>query len=985
MAHAAAGSIVPQIEALFDGCSVSGLTDGQLLERFTARRDAAGEAAFAALVARHGPMVLGVCHRFLGDRHHAEDAFQAVFFVLARKARSIRDPNLVGTWLYGVAVRTARKAKVRLARQRRHEEGDAMRRPGLGSSVRAVPMAPPADEPVLAREQAEALHDEIDRLPQSFRLPVVLCYFEGLSLDEAAGRLRWPAGTVGSRLARARDKLRRGLTRRGVVLPAAAMAAALNSKSASARVSTLLCDTTTRAAIRFAAGQTAGEAASALAQEVLRSMLLHKLKVTVLALLALAAVATGAGFLTHSLAMMKDEPKRSPIGQQPATLAAKPEGVSQAPAAGRMFVTGRVLDPQGKPVPNAAVMVYARLKLFERPIGFVSQGPLAISQTRCDGSGRFRIDAPRTSSSRQDLLGITALASGYGIGWGELDPDAEQPTIDVALRPEQVIQGRLFDVQGQPARGVKVSIANVLRSSHGETEGPNLFPHPPKDLPAWPEPATSDADGRFTLRGLGRELLVALTVDDPRFASHFTRIETTGGTVFESRPGIRVPAVKLDAGADPKKLTIALPPAQIITGRVTYADSGKPVPHAPLSVSASAKGSGGSRSTHFEADGEGRFRVNPSPGDRFSLTTQSPDGQPYLSVSKRIDWPKGAVEQSVDLSLPRGVVIGGKVTEEGSGKPVAGAVVRFTPYEHASSNPSSSSVPSATGSDGSFRLAAPPGPGYVVTQGPSDDYVLREMGVHGGVYVAKPGSRRFYAHAYTFLDLKPDSAGQEINVVLRRGMTVKVRVVGPDDRPVQDATVISRVILMTPPTGGWRFWSFRNLGRVRDGRFELHGLDPDTEVPVFFLDSRHELGATAHLTGKSAAGGPVTVRLERCGTVKARLVGPGGKPVERYRLPSTAMIVTPGAIFKPTDERAGRLFADEVSLSGLDPTRYKTHPSSDAQGRVVLSALIPGATYRFADTTTYRDPGGPFIRKEFTIKPGETLDLGDILIAKPPG
>jgi len=978
MAQAAAGSIVPQIEALFEGCSVSGLTDGQVLERFTARRDVVGEAAFAALVARHGPMVLGVCHRFLGDRHHAEDAFQAVFLVLARKARSIRDPNLVGTWLYGVAIRTARKAKVRLARQRRHEEGDAMRLPGLGSSVPAEPMAPPADEPVLAREQAQALHDEIDRLPRSFRVPVVLCYFEGLTIDEVARRLRWPAGTVGSRLARARDKLRRGLTRRGVVLPAAVMAAVLNPKSASARVSSLLCDTTTKAAIRFAAGHAAGEAASGLAQEVLRSMLLHKLKFTVMALLALAAVATSAGFLTHSLTMMKDEPKRSPIGQQ-ATLAAKPVGASQAPAPGRMFVTGRVLDPQGKPVPNAAVMVYARLKLFERPIGFELHGPAVITHTRCDGSGRFRIDAPRTSSSRQDVVGITALASGYGIGWVELDPDAEQPTIDVALRPEQVIQGRLFDVQGQPARGVKVSIAFVLRSSQGVPEGPNFFAHPPKDLPAWPEPATTDADGRFTLRGLGRELLVELRVDDPRFASHFTRIETGGG-VFTSPFGI-IPAVKLDAGSDPKKLTMALPPAQVITGRVTYADSGKPVPHAPLEVTASATG----HSTDFETDGEGRFRVNPSPGDRFYLATQSPDGQPYLSVWKRIDWPKGAVEQSVDLSLPRGVVIGGKVTEEGSGKPVAGAVVRFTPYKNANTNPSSSSVPSATGSDGSFRLAAPPGPGYVVTQGPSDDYVLRELGAKGTDYVAQPGRQRFYAHAYTFLDLKPESAGQEVNVVIRRGMTVKVRVVGPDDRPVPDATVISRVILMTPPVGGWRIWYGRYFGHVRDGRFELHGLDSDTAVPVFFLDSRHELGATAHLSGKSAAAGPVTIRLWRCGTVKARVVGPGGKPVAGYRGPSPTMIVTPGARLDSKQEKAELQPPELFPLTVLDPTRYEFPPLSDAQGRVVFPALIPGATYRFYDTTTNRDPGGPFIRKEFTVKPGETLDLGDILIAKPPG
>ena len=114
MANLLTTSVVRQLETLFDGGSVAGLSDRQLLERFVTRRDPAGEAAFAALVARHGPMVLHVCRQLLGDRHHAEDAFQAVFLVLARQARSIRDPDLLGNWLYGVALRTARKAQGRL-------------------------------------------------------------------------------------------------------------------------------------------------------------------------------------------------------------------------------------------------------------------------------------------------------------------------------------------------------------------------------------------------------------------------------------------------------------------------------------------------------------------------------------------------------------------------------------------------------------------------------------------------------------------------------------------------------------------------------------------------------------------------------------------------------------------------------------------------------------------------------------------------------
>ncbi len=142
MAQAMTTSVVRQLGSLFEGGSAAGLSDRQLIERFIAGRDSlAAEAAFAALVARHGPMVLGVCQQLLGDRHDAEDAFQAVFLVLARRARSVRDPDLLSNWLYGVALRTARKARGRLTRLRQNEEDRAVnrsrgvlgrrRRPGL--------------------------------------------------------------------------------------------------------------------------------------------------------------------------------------------------------------------------------------------------------------------------------------------------------------------------------------------------------------------------------------------------------------------------------------------------------------------------------------------------------------------------------------------------------------------------------------------------------------------------------------------------------------------------------------------------------------------------------------------------------------------------------------------------------------------------------------------------------------------------------------
>jgi DNA-directed RNA polymerase specialized sigma24 family protein len=174
MARVATLSVVRQLETLFEGGSVAGLSDRQLLERYMAGgRDPSGEAAFAALVGRHGPMVLGVCRQLLGDVQHAEDAFQAVFLILARKARSIRDPDLLGNWLYGVATRTARCQRNQINCRRRREEGDAMKGrgagPGGGSGALTEPTAPPADRPVIDREQAKAIHDEVNCLPRAFR------------------------------------------------------------------------------------------------------------------------------------------------------------------------------------------------------------------------------------------------------------------------------------------------------------------------------------------------------------------------------------------------------------------------------------------------------------------------------------------------------------------------------------------------------------------------------------------------------------------------------------------------------------------------------------------------------------------------------------------------------------------------------------------------------------------------------------------------
>jgi RNA polymerase sigma factor (sigma-70 family) len=294
-------AVLPHLRRLFAG-NGDGPSDPQLLERFLARRD---EDAFAALVRRHGPMVFAVCRRLLPDPHDAEDAFQATFLVLVRKARSLGRPERLGNWLYGVACRTAMKARGHNARRRQCEQ-----------PLADVPTAGGVAE-LVWRELRPVLDEELNRLPEKYRTPVVLCCLEGVSKREAARRLGWPAGTLSTRLHRAREILRGRLTRRGLALSAGVVAVALSRGTVPAAVPTTLAAATATAASRIAAGQAAAVPAPvlALAEGVLRAMWWNKLKVAAAALLAAVLLAAGIG------------------GAMPRTPAAAPEAEAKAPAA----------------------------------------------------------------------------------------------------------------------------------------------------------------------------------------------------------------------------------------------------------------------------------------------------------------------------------------------------------------------------------------------------------------------------------------------------------------------------------------------------------------------------------------------------------------------------------------------------------------------------------------------------------------------------
>lgn len=259
------------------------VTDGELLSRFLAGRDRAAEIAFAALAARHGSMVLRVCEQILANHDDALDAFQATFLVLVLKADSVRKRDSVASWLHGVALRVARRARADAALRRTFER----RRAEMASAP-----VPDIDD---ARP---GLSEEIDRLPEKFRQPVVLCYLEGLTTELAAQRLGCPKGTVLSRLARAKERLRVQLVRRGLAVPAALAGASLATPSAVA-LPTALLDSTTRAVMGLAASNgTASTVAATLARVALRAMLAAKIKLVAASLLVLG-VAFAAAWGVH--------------------------------------------------------------------------------------------------------------------------------------------------------------------------------------------------------------------------------------------------------------------------------------------------------------------------------------------------------------------------------------------------------------------------------------------------------------------------------------------------------------------------------------------------------------------------------------------------------------------------------------------------------------------------------------------------------------
>jgi RNA polymerase sigma factor (sigma-70 family) len=435
-----------QLRTLFGVGTSTGLDDGQLLEQFVDSRD---EVAFAALVARHGPLVLGACRRLLTDPADVEDAFQATFLVLVRKASSLRDRRLLGTWLYKVADRVALRARA-------------------GSDKRTMPspeeVAPGPAEDLVRRELRAVIDEEILRLPWLYRQPVVLCYLEGLTHEEAARQLGCPLGTVNSRLATARLRLRVRLSRRGLAPSAVLVGAASQTGSARTAVPTTLLQVTLQAAQRVVNGSAVAGVASTtvavLTEGVLRAMITAKIQIAATGILALGLTVASLGLLPQGAtgeqqsradatiaaprsAAQNDEP------QQPV----KPDEAANGTDA-EVPVRGKVLMPDGSPAVGATVEA------------MTSEEPPIIARTNDTGQfqlqGVFGLGSRLHASSADGRHQIMLLVSSAAVRSAFTSP------IELSLAPALTHEVIVLSV-GRPVEGAHVVGGGQKFRVHGVT------------------------------------------------------------------------------------------------------------------------------------------------------------------------------------------------------------------------------------------------------------------------------------------------------------------------------------------------------------------------------------------------------------------------------------------------------------------------------------------------------------------------------------
>ncbi|MGE3819911.1 MAG: sigma-70 family RNA polymerase sigma factor [Isosphaeraceae bacterium] len=560
-----------RIESLWRLGAVGGLGDGPLLDRFLSGDPAAAAVAFEVIVNRHGPMVLGLCQRTLGNVHDAEDAAQAAFLVLARRARGVRQREDLAPWLHGVARKIARRARADAAKRRRRE----------------VPLVAEPSAPDDRAGLWADLHDALDRLPDRERTPVILCHLEGLSQDEAAARLGWPLRTLQRRLTEGRARLRDRLSRGGVTAPMAT--AFLNQAPPVVEPASAWSLATARAAVGFAKTRTPTltSSAASLARGVLKTMFWNELRrvVVVSALAGSAALGLARGF-------SQTKPTDPPPTEKPADAPVRRAFEGEAPDSATWHTAGVVVldDATGKPIEGATLRVLEYVGFRFHDFATDANGRVRFEYPDPDGSGAFlEVRKPGYVPQRHTVGGLMGAPA-----------DA---TVTFRLRTGITIGGSVVNAAGEPVAGAKVVVTVTGYAI-------------PRTRPALEEkteitfdvPVTTDVEGRWTCSEVSPDAdKVNLQILHPDYVS--------GGPTTIGGPGLRSPGIEvLKARTDRQVLKSGV----TVTGRVTDSE-GEPLAGATVTDT-----TGGLSFIEFlreaTTDADGRFQFHFEEGERLTLT-----------------------------------------------------------------------------------------------------------------------------------------------------------------------------------------------------------------------------------------------------------------------------------------------------------------------------------------------------------------------------
>ncbi len=968
MASATFGTALRHLRDLFGTGTVGGLEDGQLLARYSSAKD---EVAFEALVARHGPMVLATCRAVLRNEHDVEDAFQTTFLVLATKAHSIRGGDGLGGWLHRVAYRAAVTASVE-ARKRPRKEAEALAM-APGDADRSA--RPPHDD------LQPILHEEINRLPDSQRLPVVLCDLEGLSYGQAAGQLRWTVPTLRCRLAKARQRLKARLTRRGFAAPALVAPFGLNE--ATAAVPAALA----HSAVLAAAGGPVRSGTVLLAKILLREMLVTKIKFFATAAVAAVALAS-AGVVVIAGGGQPEEPKATLIPQAQAERA----GASrEKPAVKRPVETveiiGRVVAPDGKPVAGAVVTA-----------AYIADGTDPWPEARSGPDGRFAIWLPKPDGNAPAegymalFPWIVAWAPGFGPGWSQRALRADRPDEQEVKLVEEgpPIEGRIVDLEGKPVPGATIEAARIWYDENGDIAGwiakarngavGNLWqgltqlvldstisqPKGAQRSRLIAISARTGADGRFKLTGIGRDRIADLIVSGPGVAT--TQVHVFSRNEPEIRKVDRAMLRRESFIVHAPNFQLALAPSKRVEGVIRDKDSGKPI--AGLQIQAAYFDENSlipDPGLEATTDQQGRYRLDGlSRAPAYRLFIKAAKGLPYPNATFKVPAESPALEPvTFDIAMKRGVFVRGRVVDKNTGRPIKGYANYFCFGDNPNVREYSSFADSQRSyapfdEEGRYEIVALPGRGLIAVREASDLYRPASGYEKIAGYDAKYRgfkTQPLWIHAegnniVAEVVVDPKAESMTLDLQADPGKSVQVDVLGPDGAPISDTKVKGlRELFQSGP-----------IPQVSSS-FEVHALDPSSPRRVIVMHEGRKLIGSVLLKGDEA--GPVTVNLVTWGSVSGRIVDDEGRPRK-------AMFIS--------------------SPGGSENKHPETHdilPGSDwnqgvrvgDDGRFLIEGLVPGLKYSATARTGFEPFGDLFV--DMTVSSGEAKDLGDLKVQPP--